>query len=617
VKFLQQARLRGISDAVSFLKKTAALKTQLLPHQQRVIERLQEEDQPGLLAIHGLGSGKSLTALGAQDAMQTPATFVVPASLQENIRKEQKKHIDHAQPTNIVSMQGMAAKQQPVKTPFMVVDEAHRARDPGSETYHQLARSQAQKRLLLSGSPFYNHPADIAPLVDLAAGHQVLPADPAAFSKRYIQDRVTEPGFWGRLRGVKPGSTPELDPRRADELRNIFSKWTDYHAGSTEGFPDVTREDVKVPMSPEQLKVYDTIFDKAPPWVSYKVRGNLPPSKMEAKQLNAFLTGARQAANTTAPFQLEPRSPQDPKIQMAFDRLKAHLEKDPAAKAVVYSNFLGAGLDPYKRRLDAAHMPYGEFTGAQAPSQRDEMVRQYNEGKLRTLLLSSAGGEGLDLKNSTLTQLLEPSWNEARGRQVEGRGARYMSHAGLPPEQRKMLVERYIATRPESGLLERMHLRKPGSSVDEYLTQRAAEKERLIEQFRGLLPQEQLGEKAAEAASDPTHKIGPLTIKIDRPKGTVKGSFTYPTDYGYLPGHVGEDGESLDVFLGSAGHGGYHGSFMKLKKDKTPDETKFLVGLSPGEKKKVFDFFTPEWRQSDRTYGSLADVHKAVAGFKA
>jgi len=482
VKFLLDAYRAGV--------KAAALKTQLLPHQQRVIERLQEEDQPGLVAIHGLGSGKTLTALGAQDALGVPGAFVVPASLQENLRKEQARHVEDPQPTKLVSMQGMAAKGQPVTAPFLAIDEAHRARDPGSETFHQLAKSTAAKRLLLSGSPFYNHPADIAPLIDLAAGHQVLPLDPTLFSKRYIKDRVTEPGFWGRLRGVKPGVTPELDPNRVDELRRIFGKWTDYHAGSKEGFPEVTYEDVKVPMSPEQLKVYDTIFEKAPPWVSYKVRGNLPPSKQEAKQLNAFLTGARQAANTTSPFQVEPRSPQDPKIQMAFDRLKAQLEADPQAKAVVYSNFLQAGLEPYKRRLEAAKMPYGEFSGSMPASVRDQMVRDFNENKLRTLLLSSAGGEGLDLRGVRLLQLLEPAWNEARLRQVEGRGARYMSHAGLPPEQRKLLVERYLAERPPSGVLERWGLRKPGSSVDEYLTQRAAEKERLIEQFKSLLPQQ-------------------------------------------------------------------------------------------------------------------------------
>lgn len=480
-----------LREAFRLALKVAKVKTELQAHQQRVVDRIQQEDQPGLVVLHGLGSGKTLGALAAQDALGTPGTYVVPAALRANLEKERKKHIVDPQDANVVSMQNMAVKRQPVRTPFMVVDEAHRARDPGSATYQQLARSQAGKRLLLTGSPFYNHPADLAPLVDLAAGHEVLPRDPKLFEERYIKQREVKPGWWGRLRGAASGSVPELNTERQEELRKLYGKWTDYHPGSMEGFPVVTHEDVKVPMTPQQLKVYDTLFDRAPFWVRHKVLNNLPPSKAEAKQLNAFLSGARQVANTTEPFQNTPPEVQSPKIDTAFARLKAQLDADPASKAVVYSNFLGAGINPYKAKLQASGIPFGEFSGETSPEERNEMVKQYNENKLRALLLSSAGGEGLDLKGTTLQQLLEPAWNNERLRQAEGRAARYQSHADLPPEKRKLLVERYLATRPPSGLLEKWKLRKPGASVDEYLRQRSDEKDRLISQFRGLLPQEQ------------------------------------------------------------------------------------------------------------------------------
>lgn len=44
-----------------------------------------------------------------------------------------------------------------------------------------------------------------------------------------------------------------------------------------------------------------------------------------------------------------------------------------------------------------------------------------------------------------------------------------------------------------------------------------------------------------------------VTIKIDRPKGFVHTKnnveFTYPINYGYIPGVIGGDGEELDVYL--------------------------------------------------------------------
>lgn len=476
-------------DDFSGFKKYSDVATQLQPHQQRVVDRIQDPDQPGLVVIHPVGSGKSLSALAAQDALGMAGTAVVPASLEGNLTKEREKHLTGArQPLDIVSLQDMAAKRRPVKTPLMIVDEAHRARDPGTSTFRQLARSEAEKLLLLTGSPFYNHPADIAPLIDLAAHRAVLPLDQASFSDRYISDKKVGPGVMGSLLGVKPGVVPMLNQRRAQELRNIFGKWTDYHAGSTEGYPTVEHQDVKVPMSKEQLQVYDTLFKKAPAWVAWKVKHGLPPSRSEVETLNSFLSGARQVSDSTAPFQAG-QPAQEPKIDLAFSRLKEMLDKDPTSKGVVYSNFLDAGIAPYRQRLQKANIPFGEFTGEQPQGLRDDLVRQYNAGKLRALLLSSAGGEGLDLKGTRLMQLLEPHWNAEKMKQIAGRGARYQSHADLPPEARKVLIEHYLATRPESGVLERWGLKKPGTSVDEYLTQLSGDKERLIDQFRQLLVQ--------------------------------------------------------------------------------------------------------------------------------
>lgn len=461
----------------------------LQPHQQRVVDRIQQKDQPGLVVAHGLGSGKTRTAIEAQKALNMPSDVVVPAALQANYKKEQKKWLDgKKQPARIQSMQNISRKKQSPTRPLMIVDEAHRARETNTQTYKTLANNEAEKRLLLTGSPFYNRPSDIAPLVDIAAGANVLPSDPARFNQKYIRQRRVGPGIINRLRGIKPGVVEELDPHRKEELSGILNKWVDYHPSSKEDFPDVTREDVRVPMDPQQLEVYDTMLKKAPAWVSQKIRSRLPPSKRESQQLNAFLSASRQVSNSTAPFQEgEGAKAYEPKIDEAFKRLQDNFSANPNSKAVVYSNYLGAGINPYAQRLKDANIPYGEFTGEMGKSQRDELVKNYNENKIRALLLSSAGGEGLDLQGTRLIQTLEPHWNDEKLKQVEGRGIRYKSHAALPPEERNVAVQRFLATRSRTGMLERMHLKKPGGSVDEYLADRARDKEQLIQQFRALL----------------------------------------------------------------------------------------------------------------------------------
>jgi SNF2 family DNA or RNA helicase len=487
---------RQVASFLHELTKLALVQTELQPHQARVVERMKRPDQPGLVVAHGLGSGKTLTSIAAQEALEQPASVVVPAALQDNYAKEVQKHTTGPSPArHIQSMQNVAGKQTQLTDPMMIVDEAHRAREMGTKTYQALAKNQAQKRMLLTGSPFYNHPADIGPLVNLAAGQRVLPGTRQDFARQYISERKVDPGFWGRLRGIQPGVEEGVNPQQQGKLKGILNKWVDYHPSSSKDFPSVKTEDVRVPMTPQQLDVYDTLLNRAPPWVSWKVRNNLPPSKQESKQLNAFLGAARQAANTTAPFQQEGR-PDDPKIQRAFQELQKALQQNDKAKAVVYSNFLKAGLDPYRQRLRDANIPYGEFTGEQPKHIRDDLVRQYNEGKIRALLLSSAGGEGLDLKGTRLMQILEPHWNQEKLHQIEGRGVRFRSHADLPPEDQNVRIQRFLATRPKSGLLERLSLRKPGGSVDEYLSHLSSQKERLNDEFRQLLAQRQQGQAA-------------------------------------------------------------------------------------------------------------------------
>lgn len=467
--------------------KLAELKTELLPHQKRVVEKM--EKQPGLLAVHGLGSGKSLMSIAVQDKLNTPATVVAPAALKGNYVKERNKHLVNPEdnPINIESLENVARKGEiQNKNPLLIVDEAHRLREPGSKGTKAVKKNEAKKRLLMTASPFFNHPADIAPLVNIAAGSQLIPENRKDFEKKYVQEKVINPGIIDRLSGVKPGTIQTVNPKTRGELQQTLNNWTDYHPSSTENFPSVTREEVRVPMTEDQLRVYDTLLEKAPGWVSAKVRANLPPDKQESKDLNAYLSAARQVSNTTAPFISEGQA-QSPKIDEAVRRLKEHLQQNPQGKALVYSNFLEAGINPYKSRLDSEKIPYGEFTGELKPKDREALLKQYNENKLKALLLSSAGSEGLDTKATSLIQLLDPHWNNEKLKQVEGRGIRYKSHEELPEKDRRVHVQQFLATRPRSSMLERMGLTDPGGSTDEYLYNRAKEKEELHEAFKKLL----------------------------------------------------------------------------------------------------------------------------------
>jgi SNF2 family DNA or RNA helicase len=235
----------------------------------------------------------------------------------------------------------------------------------------------------------------------------------------------------------------------------------------------------------KQTKLYGTIMKEIPWVLRKKIELGLAPDRRELDKLIPFLTGARMISNGTYGFEKNPSEAVSPKINKAFEYLKSNIDKDKDYKALVYSNYLDSGVNPYKKMLDEAKIPYGEFSGAVKDSVRNKLVQDYNANKIRALLVSSAGGEGLDLKGTRLVQLLEPHFNNEKLKQVIGRAARYKSHESLSPEHRNVLVQHYLSEISPS-LIQRM-MREKSTSTDEYLQNLANEKEKLNNKFLDII----------------------------------------------------------------------------------------------------------------------------------
>jgi ribA/ribD-fused uncharacterized protein len=73
----------------------------------------------------------------------------------------------------------------------------------------------------------------------------------------------------------------------------------------------------------------------------------------------------------------------------------------------------------------------------------------YKDNKLgeicRVFCITSAGAEGLSLRNVRMVHIMEPYWNEVRLRQVKGRAIRIGSHLDLLEDQRDVSIYTYIS----------------------------------------------------------------------------------------------------------------------------------------------------------------------------
>jgi len=149
-------------------------------------------------------------------------------------------------------------------------------------------------------------------------------------------------------------------------------------------------------------------------------------------------------------------------------------------KVILYSNFVKMeGLEVMKIYLEMMGVGgYVEFHGGIDMEQRAKNLVAFNGHdnihgeKIKVVLLSSAGAEGISLMNVRRVVILEPSWDEELIKQIVGRGIRQCSHRDLPQEERVVEVFRLSSLKADSS-----------PSVDAYIERLALEKQTLKDSF--------------------------------------------------------------------------------------------------------------------------------------
>lgn len=455
------------------LNKVADIVTSLQPHQQKALARGLANN---LILAHNTGSGKTLTSIAIADALNKPTVVFTPASLVSNFEKEIAKHKKKGPKIDVISLATALSRDYQIpEDATVILDEAHGLRntDTAKRKYIENQLSKAGRIIALTGTPQYNQPVDIASLVKLINPSSELPVSSSEFKKQFIKKIKHNPSIWNRIL-YRAKSWEEEKLTNTDKLKNELVPFIDIFDKDIDK-PERIDETIKVPMSKKQLEVYRYVTKKLPLHLRYKIKKNIPPSKEEAAMLNTFLSAARQVSNTSEGFDVTAKA--GPKLLAAVNNLKERLKKDPNFKALVYSNYIEAGVNAYSKLLSEENIPYHIFHGGLSKQDKQAIVNDYNSGKVPVILGTSSASEGLDLEGTKLIQILEPHFNNAKIEQVIGRGIRYKSHNNLPLEERKVKVQQYLSTIPDSKQ----------TSVDEYLQARAKDKDILINEIKKLI----------------------------------------------------------------------------------------------------------------------------------
>lgn len=482
-----------------------------------------------VLVFHKIGSGKTCTAIRIGEAWKKHrrVIFVAPASLLGNFRNElrsmcagneylsqknrdelKKHHPNSKEYKRIIEdsddkidkyydiysynkfVDAIKNNDISFRNKIVIIDEVQNVvSEEGSfykEIYNALSRAPSDLRIvLLSATPIFDNPSEIALTFNLMRIPLQFPTG-KEFNKMFIDDKNNVINI--------------------DKFKSMITGYVSYYRGAPPyTFPECKIKYVKCIMHDFQYKSYLTVLETEKMEYKNHIREKGFREGEIKKLQNYFFIGTRIISNIAFPNKkinesglkmLDKRNITLNNLETyscKFYKIITKLKK-LSGTAFVYSNFKGyGGLKSFSKILDAfgyknykdhgeGSKRYAVWSGDENLAYREEIKAVFNNAnnssgkKLKLLLISSAGKEGLSLFRCQQVHIIEPYWNISRLQQIIGRAVRYCSHRDMDPEKRLVKVSIYLAVHP-----------KEKETVDQKIVKIAAYKDKPIKQFEKAL----------------------------------------------------------------------------------------------------------------------------------
>lgn len=427
---------------------------ELFGYQQLCVDYI--KTHPGLILYHSMGSGKTITSISMASQFNYDIIIITTKASKKNFQDDIKKMIilgAKVDPSKITLMTYQKAiskikeNQIDFNNKTIIIDEAHRLRNVSKLTSILISECfNAFKLILLTGTIFYNGLSDLAVLVNMIKKADVLPESSKEFKFLYYDDTYETP--------------TNID----DFINKIKGTISYYKKSLDEHYPTSEIIIKKVDMDNKQISEYRFYVKKI---LSLNNIQHIDYSLIDKRKVNYFLNVTRQLSNTTD------NSPDSPKMKAIFEFIKSNPKP-----VVVYSNFLDSGVLPLSVLLSKGNLKYAVYHGGTTEEKRDKIIDNYNLGLLDVLLISSAGSESLDLKNTRQIHIMELHWNESKINQIIGRAIRYKSHDALKVQDRNVKIVKWISV---------FGYKIPYETADEYLQKISEKKDIMFEQFNEII----------------------------------------------------------------------------------------------------------------------------------
>jgi len=424
----------------------------LKQHQLNVLESI--DGQPGMLAVHRTGSGKTILGLATRRQLRaywgqkTFALVIAPKKILDQYRAEVDRFGYDQGLFKFETYEGMRIQSKfeaainfldKHKYNVLIFDEVHRlSTNTDNVTTHKAYELAKYAKFVLctTATPIVNDPSELSVLIGLVSGQKLLPLSKKAFDTEFETDS-------GLL----------IRNRRKFESAwlNLVSIYTQIEEEDKKFYPTFNVVIKKSLMSKLQFEYYNAVESKNIAKLGKQVvdslfdaSGNVDPKKLS--KLNAFLSKTRQMCNTVKDYAPEATPLKDSSIKLW--QIVNYVKNGPKP-AVVFSHFLDSGIYILQRLFNEVKISFATITGTSKENPQ-QAVKRYNERAIDVLLISEAGAEGLDLKGTRQIHIVDQPWTDTQIQQVMGRGIRYKSHEHLPLAERHVEVVQWISVKDEA-----------------------------------------------------------------------------------------------------------------------------------------------------------------------
>lgn len=401
----------------------AAIHASLRTYQQKGYEwmRLLDEIEAGVFLADDMGLGKTLQTICymawlAENRKQGNILIICPASLVYNWQNEIRKFaprlttvvyhgstreeslFEHEGVQIIISTYGTIRSDEAfILTQSLVaviLDESHTIKNPSSQITKLIHQLNAEKRVVLSGTPVMNNTTDL-----FSQLHFVLPGmfGSREFFKREYADPIDLQRDEKKIAALKKLTAPFILRRTKEQVARDL--------------PPKTEITLWCQMDSEQQTAYNDIRDSVKGTLSDIIKKQgLQKSKLQV--LEGILK-LRQLCNSPELVE-DYKNNNIPSVKL--NSLISELENNLADhKVLVFSQFTSM-LDILSEEMNKRGLSHLMLTGATPPKERDRLVQLFNQEahESRIFLLSlKAGNAGLNLTAADYVFLFDPWWNHA------------------------------------------------------------------------------------------------------------------------------------------------------------------------------------------------------------